>query len=257
MELFDTHCHLDAEAFDVDRDAVIERARAAGVTRLVCIGASAGVASARRAVDLATKHPSIWATAGLHPHDADDTTGLETLQELAAHPRVVGIGETGLDYHYSFAQHENQKRWFRDQIRLARAVRKPIVIHCRNAAEDTIRILIEEEAREVGGVFHCYGENAEFARRLFEINFIVSFPGILTFKKSVEMRDTARSIPLEKILLETDAPFLAPEPFRGKRCESAFMVHTAAVLAELHGRSVEQVAAITTANALRFFRIKE
>ena len=221
------------------------------------IGASAGVESAKRAVELASKHPFIWATAGLHPHDADDIEGLETLRELAAHPRVVAIGETGLDYHYTFAEHDNQKRWFREQIRIAKAAKKPVVIHCRNAAEDTIRILIEEQARDVGGVFHCYAEDAEFAKRLFEINFIVSFPGILTFKKSIETRATAKAIPLEKIMLETDAPFLAPEPYRGKRCESAYVFHTAKMLAELHGRSVEQVAAITTANALRFFAIKE
>jgi TatD DNase family protein len=253
VELFDSHCHLDSDAFDADREEVIRRAQAAGVTRLVTIGASDGLASSARAIELASRYPNVWATVGVHPHDADLADGLELLEERASHPRVLAIGETGLDFHYSFATVENQRRWFRAQIALARKLAKPLVIHCRNAAEECLEILTQEGAAAVGGVFHCFSETAEYYRKIAQLNFVVSFPGILTFKKSQALRDAAREIPLDKVLLETDAPFLAPEPYRGKRCESAQMVETAKVLALVHQVSVETIAATTTANALRFF----
>lgn len=255
VELFDSHCHLDSDSFDADRDEVLRRAAAAGVTRLVTIGASDGLASSKRAIDLATTHPNVWATVGVHPHDGDLVDGFAELEERAAHPRVVAIGETGLDFHYSFATPSNQARWFRWQVALARNLKKPLVIHCRNAAEECLAILKEENAAEVGGVFHCFSETAEYYRRIADLNFIVSFPGILTFKKSQVLRDAAREIPLQHTLLETDAPFLAPEPYRGKRCESAQMVETAKVLATIHQVPFETIAAQTTANALRFFSI--
>lgn len=256
MELFDSHCHLDAEAFDQDREAVIERARAAGVTRIVTIGASNGVASAGRAIQLAEQYPNVWATVGVHPHDADLPGGKELLEAMAQHPKVVAIGETGLDFHYSYASSDNQKKWFREQIALARQCRKPLVIHCRNAASECLEILQAESAGEVGGVFHCYSETAAYFHEISRLNFMVSFPGIITFKKAQNIRDAARGIPLESILLETDAPYLAPEPYRGSRCESAQMVETAKALAEALNITVEKVANQTTLNALRFFSIK-
>jgi TatD DNase family protein len=256
VELFDSHCHLDAEAFDQDREAVIERARAAGVTRIVTIGASNGIDSAARAIQLAEQHPNIWATVGVHPHDADLAGGKELLETMARHPKVVAIGETGLDFHYTYASSDNQKRWFREQIALARLVRKPLVIHCRNAAAECLEILQTESAGEVGGVFHCYSETAEYYQEISRLNFMVSFPGIITFKKAQNIRDAAKEIPLESILLETDAPYLAPEPYRGRRCESSQMVETAKALAEVHNIPVEKVANQTTLNALRFFSIQ-
>jgi TatD DNase family protein len=255
LELFDSHCHLDAEAFAPDLPAVLERAAQAGVTRLVTIGAGYGVASAGRAVALAESHANIWATVGIHPHDAATDASVDELRTLASHTKVVAIGETGLDFHYDFAPRAEQRRWFELQIALAQEVKKPLVIHSREAGEECIAMLKANGAAAEGGVFHCFAENAEFAARLREINFIVSFPGILTFKKSDQMRAIAAAIPLDSILIETDAPFLAPQPYRGKRCESAFVVETAAMLAAIHHRSLEEVAEITTANAMRFYRL--
>lgn len=255
MELFDTHCHLDGEAFKDDLKLVLERAKKAGVSRIVTIGASDGIESAGRAIRLAESHDWIWATAGIHPHDAKCETPIDSLRKLAEHPRVVAIGETGLDFHYDFAPKDEQAKWFRAQIRLAKEVKKPLVIHCRKAGPECLQILKEEDAQSVGGVFHCFAEDAAFAKELEAINFIVSFPGILTFKKSQTVRDTSRAIALSRIMLETDAPFLAPEPHRGKRCEPAFVLETAKMLALVHSITLEEVARITTENALKFYKL--
>lgn len=253
LELFDTHVHLDAEAFDDDREAVIDRARAAGVTRFVTIGAGYGADSAGRAVALAEKYDCIWATVGIHPHDAASPVDVDKLQSLAQHPRVVAIGETGFDFFKEFAPRADQERWFRIHVQLSRDLRKPLVIHSRDSGEETLRVLKEEKAES--GVFHCYPEDARFAARLRDMNFLISVPGIITFKKSEALRATLREIPLSQIMLETDAPYLAPEPYRGKRCESSFMVETARAIATLKGISIEEVAHSTTQTALRFFSI--
>jgi TatD DNase family protein len=253
FDLIDSHCHLDMEQFDSDREACIERAIAAGVTRLITIGTGQGLAGAYKALALAEAHPMIWATVGVHPHCAGESFDPAELERLALHPKVVAIGETGLDFYRDWAPVDKQHQAFESQIGIARKVQKPLVIHSRNAGEACIRALIEHKAAEVGGVFHCFAENAEFAARLRELNFLVSFPGQLTFKKAAEVRDVCRDIPLEQIVVETDSPFLAPEPNRGKRCEPAFVVHTARKLAEVKGLSLEEVAAITTENALKLF----
>ncbi len=284
MELFDTHIHLDSGVFDADRAELIARARAAGVSRFVSIGAGAGpaapksdassapsggdmapdrtpLASAPQALKLAESYPFIWASVGVHPHDATITSTDQfeahrvELARLARHPRCVAIGETGLDFFYDFAPKEDQARWFKTQVELAREVQKPLIIHSRNAAAQCLAILTENNAHEVGGVFHCYSESAEFAQELRKINFMISIPGIVTFKKSENIRDAVRGTPLDQIMLETDAPYLAPEPFRGKRCESSFMVKTAEMVAKVKGVSVDEVARITTENALRFFKL--
>lgn len=249
----DSHVHLNATDFAADLPAVLDRARAAGIEAFLCVGAGYGSDSAASAVALAEQERDIWASVGVHPHDAGKECDEALVRKLATHPRVVAIGETGLDYFRNNSSPEAQERWFRLQIELAREVRKPLIIHSREAAEDCLRILQEMGAADVGGVFHCYSEDASFAQRLAAINFRVSFPGILTFKKSEATRQIARAIPLQQILLETDGPYLAPEPNRGKRCESAMMVATAHMLARLKDLSIEEVGAATSANARALF----
>lgn len=253
--LIDTHVHLDAEAYDADRDAVISRARTAGVSHFICIGASRGFESNERALHLASTHQDISATIGIHPQDASIPLNVERLTALASHPKVVAIGETGLDYFRDSASKEDQKTWFRAHIALAKAKQLPLVIHSRDAGTDCLALLQEEGAAAVGGVFHCFSESSEFARELLAINFFVSVPGILTFKKNDQYRATIKEIPLSQILLETDAPYLAPDPFRGKRNESAYIVRTAEVLAQVHQTSLEEIGKITSSNARKLFKI--
>lgn len=253
LDLIDSHTHLDSEQFDSDRDECIQRALAAGVTRLLSVGASRGLDSARSAIALAERYPFIWASAGIHPHDAGHDLAWGELEQLAQHPKVVAIGETGLDFFRDWSPRVRQYALFEHQIDLAVRVAKPLIIHSREAGEECLRILEERGAHRVGGVFHCYAENATFAERLKKIGFLVSFPGALTFKKSDQMRTVCKEIPIEQIMVETDAPYMAPEPHRGNRCESAFVVDTARCLAKVKGLSLDEVAAITTGNALRLF----
>jgi TatD DNase family protein len=251
----DSHTHLDNEDFDEDREACIERALAAGVTRMITIGAGGGIDSTRRAIALAERYSFIWATAGIHPHDAGEDFDFSELEALARHPKVVAVGETGLDFFRDWAPVERQYSCFERQIEIALNVGKPLVIHSRQAGEECIRILEQKGAKAVGGVFHCYSENAEFATRLRALGFLVSFPGFITFKKQEEARQICSAIPLEQIMIETDAPYMAPEPHRGKRCEPAFVIETARQLATLKGISLEQVAKQTTENALKLFSL--
>lgn len=253
LNLIDTHCHLDMEAFDGDRDECVERALSRGVTRMITIGTGSGTQGAHKAIKLAERHQSVWATVGVHPHCAGSAYDIDELRRLASHPKVVAIGETGLDFYRDWAPVDRQYETFAAQITLAKEIKKPLVIHSRNAGEECLRVLIENNAADVGGVFHCFAENAAFAARLSELGFYVSFPGQLTFKKADDVREVCRGISLERILVETDSPFLAPEPHRGKRCEPSFVVDTARKLAEIKGVSVEEVAAITTQNALQLF----
>jgi TatD DNase family protein len=253
LEIIDTHCHLDSEQFDQDRDEAIARAVAAGVTRMITIGTGQGLAGASRAIALADKHSMVWATVGIHPHNADTNLDLAHLEKLALHNKVVAIGETGLDFFRDWAPIDAQHAVFEAQIALARRVKKPLVIHSRNAGAASLETLMKHSASDVGGVFHCFSEDAAFAAKLREINFRVSFPGQLTFKKANEVREVCKATPLDQILLETDSPYLAPEPFRGKRCEPAYVVETARMLAQIKGLSLAEVAAITTNNALQLF----
>jgi TatD DNase family protein len=253
LDLIDSHCHLDMEQFDSDREACIERSVEAGVTRLITIGTGDGLSGAHKAIALAEKYAMIWATVGVHPHSTGESFDIAELERLARHPKVVAIGETGLDFYRDWAPVDKQQQAFELQIALARRVKKPLVIHSREAGEACIQTLLQHGAAEVGGVFHCFAEDAAFAERLRAINFSVSFPGQLTFKKAQSVREICQQIPMEQILVETDSPFLAPEPKRGARCEPAFVVHTARKLAEVKGLSLEEVAAITTRNALTLF----
>ena len=251
--LVDSHCHLDPAYLPGGPDDVLTRARAAGVGLFVCIGVGRDLGAARAAVALAQDHAEVFATVGVHPHDAAGTSdeGFREIAELARQPRVVAIGEIGLDYHYDHSPRDVQKDVFRRMIALARELKKPIVVHTRSAPADTLAILEEENARDVGGIIHCFSEDRAFGERAMQLDFDLSFSGILTFKNAHAIREAARSAPAERVLVETDSPFLAPVPLRGKTCEPAYIVHTARCLAELRGQSFEEIARQTTANAAR------
>jgi TatD DNase family protein len=251
--LIDTHCHLDPANCAEGPDAVIERARAAGVAALVVVGVGADLGPARHAVALAARRSDVFAAVGVHPHDASalDDAMLTELTELAAHPRVVAVGEAGLDYHYLYSPKEVQRRVFARMIALARQVDKPIVVHTREARDDTLDILAQESARDVGGILHCYTEDRAFAERALELGLDLSFSGIVTFKSARELQAVAAWAPADRVLVETDSPYLAPVPFRGKPCEPAYVVHTARFIAALRGEPFETFAERSSHNAIR------
>ncbi len=258
--LIDTHAHLDDARYDGDREAVIARAREAGIEALVTIGCD--LATSRAAVGLADKYPFIYATVGVHPHEVKriGDSWYEELRQLATHPKVVGYGEIGLDYHYDYSPREVQRERFREQIGLARELRLPVVIHTREAQEDTVAILREEMAGEVGGVFHCFAGDAWLAKDALDLGFFLSFSGVLTFQNATMLREIVRTVPMDRLLVETDCPYLTPVPYRGKRNEPAHVRLVAEKLAEVKGTadpvSLEDIAQATTANAWRLFKIK-
>jgi TatD DNase family protein len=254
--LVDTHCHLDAQYFPGGPDEVLARAEASGVRGFVVIGVGSDLVPARAAVALAERRACTFAAVGIHPHDAATWTpdAHVALAALAARPSVVAVGEIGLDYHYDHSPRDEQRKVFAKLIGLARDAKKPIVVHTREAPEDTLAILHAEGARDVGGVIHCFSEDQAFAARAIDLGFCLSFSGIVTFKKTLAIQEVAAWAPLDRILVETDSPYLAPVPYRGKTCEPAFVVHTAKRVAELRGTTLEALAAATTANAERVFR---
>lgn len=254
--LIDSHCHLDSTAFD-DADEVLARARSAGVSAFVVIGVAKTLDAARFAIRLAERHADVRAVVGVHPHDAAALSDamLAELEDLARSPSVAAVGEMGLDYHYMSSPMEAQKEAFRRQIALARAARKPIVVHTRSAPEDTIAILAEEGARDVGGVIHCFSEDRPFAVKALDLGFDLSFSGIVTFKSASALREAAKIIPLTDMFIETDCPYLAPLPFRGKPNEPSYLPATASYLAQTLGCSVEEIAEQTSLNAIEFFQL--
>ena len=256
MHFVDTHVHLAAPDYAEDQEQVIAAAQSAGVTTFLAIGAGYGESGLEATLRLASRRDDVWASVGVHPHEASAEWDFQQLEHLAQHPRVVAIGETGLDFFRELSPRAAQEAAFREQIALARRVGKPLIIHCRDAGTECLRILTECHAEEVGGVFHCFSEDSDFAAELLQLRFLISFPGNLTFKKAQTMREVAARAPLEQILLETDGPYLAPEPHRGKRCESAMLIETAKVLAQLRGISLEELAHATTANAKRLFDLE-
>ena len=254
--LIDTHTHLDAHQFDEDRAEVIERARAAGVHKLINIGFNRETIPTTMA--LAEQYDFIYAVVGWHPVDSINMLpgDLDWIASLCDHSKVVAIGEIGLDYHWDTSPKGVQQRVFREQIQLARQKKKPIVIHNRDAHEDVVRLLIEEDAKDVGGVMHCYSGSWETAKRCLDMNFYISFGGPVTFKNARVPKEVLANVPLDRLLIETDAPYLAPHPHRGKRNESAFVRLVAETAAEITGKSVDEIAKITTENAMKCFGIR-
>lgn len=254
MSLIDSHCHLDSPEFDSDREAVIERALEAGVEHMVAIGTGSGPPDLEVGIRLADKYPAFYATVGVHPHDAVKASerDLQHLGELLKHPKVIAIGEIGLDYHYDFSPRDVQKSMFIGQMAIAGAAKKPIVIHTREAWDDTFALL-DQYWKPLGlpGIMHCFSGGLTEARRALDLGFFLSFGGILTFPKALEVQAAARQAPQDRLLVETDAPYLAPVPKRGKRNEPALIVHTARKLAELRDEAFEDVCRITSENFRR------
>ncbi|KGX90094.1 hydrolase TatD [Pontibacillus halophilus JSM 076056 = DSM 19796] len=253
--LFDTHVHLNAQQFDEDREEVIKRAREAGVHYMVVVGFDRETIPL--AIEIAESHEDIYAAVGWHPVDAIDMeeSDLEWIEELSSHPKVVAIGEMGLDYHWDKSPVDVQKEVFRKQIRLAKKVNMPIIIHNREATQDIVDLLEEEDAKEVGGIMHCYSGSVEIAKKCVDMNFYISLGGPVTFKNAKKPKEVAEEIPLEQLLIETDCPFLAPHPNRGTRNEPSYVNLVAEKIAEIKGISIEEVAEKTTANAFDVFKI--
>jgi TatD DNase family protein len=249
MSLIDSHCHLDDPRFDADREAVLERALAAGVERMLTIGSGDGPPDLEAAIRLAERYPPVLASVGVHPHDARKATD-ETwrrMEQLLAHPKVVALGEIGLDYHYDNSPRDRQRAVFVEQMRLARDARKPVVIHTREAWDDTWRLLEEHWAPSgLGGVMHCFSGGPEEARRALDLGFCLAFGGVATYPNAERVREAARATPPGRLLVETDAPYLAPVPLRGRRNEPAFVAQIARRLAEVRGETLEQIATATT-----------
>ena len=282
MIFVDSHCHIDGEQFDADRDEVVERARNSGVKMMLTVGTgNPHDGEIERAVKCAEKYENVYASIGVHPHDAklyDEAAETRLITIANESPKVIAWGEIGLDFYYDHSPREVQFEVFRRQIRVAKDLNLPIIIHSREADDETVEILTDEYGGETEngkwktenedgnpesaivncsrkGIMHCFGGSAAMARAMLDIGFMISFAGNVTFKKAENLREAAKIVPLEKLLIETDCPFLAPVPNRGQRNEPAFVVHTARFLAELHGIELEKLAAQTTRNFADFFRI--
>lgn len=257
----DSHCHIDGEAFDADRDDVVERARQTGVEMMLVVGTgNPHHGEIAKAVETAEKYENVFASVGVHPHDAklyDDKAEEILLDLIKSSGKVIAWGEIGLDFYYDHSPRDVQKEVFIRQIRKAKELNLPIIIHSRDADMETVEILTEEcSAKNFrGGIMHCFGGSAEMAESLMKIGFLISFAGNVTFKKADNLRDAARVVPLEKLLIETDCPFLTPVPFRGKRNEPMYVAETAKFLAEFYGVEVEALAKRTTQNFLDFFKL--
>ncbi|MDQ0157791.1 TatD family hydrolase [Robertmurraya andreesenii] len=254
--LFDTHAHLNAEQFEEDLEEVIGRAQSEGVENIVVVGFDRPTIT--KAMELVDTYDFMYASIGWHPVDAIDMTDedLAWIEELSSHPKVVAIGEMGLDYYWDKSPKDIQKEVFRKQIQLAKKVKLPIVIHNREATADIVEILREEGAEAVGGIMHCFSGSVEIARECLEMNFLISLGGPVTFKNAKKPKEVAEAVPLEKLLIETDCPYLAPHPYRGKRNEPGYVKLVAEQIALLKGISYEEVAKQTTLNAKKLFGIK-
>jgi TatD DNase family protein len=262
--LVDSHAHLDGPRFDADRAEVLERARAAGLVGILAIGSGTGPGTLDCAIRIAEHHDWIYASIGIHPHEAKLATETDyaELESLARHQKVIGFGEIGLDYHYDHSPREVQREVFVRQMEIARAAKLPIIIHCRpsenseDAWNDCLGLIQEHWANSrIGGILHCFTGQQKHADRALEIGFMISFAGNVTFPKADNIREVARTVPESRFLIETDCPFLAPVPYRGKRNEPAFVARTAEYIAELRGRNSEEIAAVSAENFFRFFRL--
>ena len=262
----DSHCHLDGDRFDSDREQVIARARDAGITHMLAVGTGDGPGTLDCAVKIAEKYDSIYATVGIHPHEAQlaKDPDFVQLEQLARNPKVIAWGEIGLDYYYDHSPRDVQQHVFIRQMELARAAKLPIVIHCRpsdnsdNAWHDCLALIEQHwHSSGLGGVLHCFTGEWAHAKRALDLGFMISFAGNVTFPKAQQIRDSAKEVPLDRMLIETDSPFLAPVPHRGKRNEPAFVKETARQLAELRNLSTEEIGRQTSANFYHFFSLPE
>lgn len=253
--LIDSHLHLDSPEFNEDRSAVLERAKQAGILKVISAGTN--LASSESVLTLAAVHPEIYPAVGIHPHEAFQVNEkvLTALHELAKAPQAIAIGEIGLDYYYNFSVPEIQRTVFRRQIRLAKECNLPLIIHCREAFGDLINILHEEEAGKRGGVIHCFTGNWDSAERLLDMGFYIGITGIVTFKNITNIPEVVKRLPLEKMLVETDAPYLAPYPHRGKRNEPSFLIHTVESIAKIKGVPIDEIIKTTTHNTERLFKL--
>ncbi len=254
--MIDSHCHLTAAAFDADREEVIARARAGGITAFINIGAGDGIEGNRKAIDFAARHADVFCTVGLHPHDANQFDGqtIALLEEMLRQPKVVGIGEIGLDYHYDFATRENQQAALRAQLALAQRTGLPFIIHNRESETDLLAIL-----REFGdshrGVIHCFTGDRRQAEAFLQLGVYLSIPGVVTFKNAQALRETLPHIPVDRLLVETDAPYLAPIPYRGKRNEPAFIIQTIETIAAILGKPPADIGSLTAQNTKTLFNL--
>jgi TatD DNase family protein len=255
MDLVDSHCHLADARLRDDVGAIISRARLAGVATIISVGASGTIEADRLTVEFAERNRGVYAVVGVHPHDASawSDTRIAGLRELAASPKVVAIGESGLDFHYMHSPQEDQEDSLRGHLALASELGKPIVIHCRDAEERLATIVGESGMPACGGVIHCFTGDAWSARAFLALGFYISFSGILTFRNAAQVREAALLVPADRVMVETDAPYLAPEPYRGKRNEPAYAIRTLEVLARLRGVHADVLAQATTENARRLF----
>ncbi len=259
MDLIDSHAHLEFPQFDEDREAMLARAREAGVAAILAIGSGTGPSRLDAALPLAEQHDWIYATVGIHPHEAKLATDehFAALERLARHPRVIAWGEIGLDYHYDHSPRDAQHQVFRRQLAMAGAARKPIVIHCREAWDDCLRILEDDwRSAGLGGILHCFSGTLEEAQKGIDMGFLISFAANVTYPKAQNLRDVARDLPPDRLLIETDSPFLAPQGRRGKRNEPAFVAEVARTLASVRNLPADEFAAAATANFRRFFGFK-
>jgi TatD DNase family protein len=253
--LIDSHCHLNYKGLIEDQENVLERARAAGIDLMLNIATRESEWDA--VLDTAIRAPDVWATVGIHPHEADEHPHVDTakLVERAAHPRVVGIGETGLDYYYDHSDRDRQQTSFRAHIAASRDTGLPLIVHTRDAEEDTLAIMRDEMGKGgYPGVIHCFTASGAFADAAMELGFYISISGIVTFKSAKDLQETAARLPLDRLLVETDSPFLAPVPHRGRPCEPAFVADTARFLATLRGESIDELSAATSANFRTLFK---
>jgi TatD DNase family protein len=262
MIFVDSHAHIDGEEYDADRDEVVERARAAGLCAILNVGTGdPHSGTLERAVAVAESYEDVYAAVGVHPHDARlfDESAAERIHKLVRERRrVIAWGEIGLDYHYDHSPRDVQREVFTTQLRMAREMALPVIIHSREADEDTVNILRAEWSdAAAGGIMHCFGGGLEMAESVLELGLLISFAGNVTFKKAENLRQIARRVPLDRLLIETDCPYLTPVPFRGRRNEPARVTEVARCLAELHGLETEAIGRITTSNFMRFFNLNQ
>lgn len=253
--IFDTHAHYDDEDFDIDRDRLLKGMQKQGIGKIVNIGAD--MASSEKSIALSEKYDFIYAAIGVHPSDTGTMAerDLDRLRELSRHGKAVAIGEIGLDYHYPDIDKDTQKKWFRAQLKLAAETKLPVCIHSRDAAQDTYDIMREQDAENIGGVIHCFSYGWDMAQKFLDMGFYLGIGGVITFKNSKKLKEVTEKMPVGRLVLETDAPYLAPEPFRGKRNESAYLTYVVDEIAELKKLSREEVIQITEVNAKKLYRL--